>query len=196
MSPYNGPHTINHAAPLHLSPERLLLTLQQHASWIGSPKLCVQSGRTLKNPSFGTCHTSDSASSAIRALTTNGSPSSNDAPLSSDESSAWFLYALSQRATDCFFCQEDGHLLKDCSKFTAIKDNSFARKQIRRLLDPLSLSACPPSSFRPGASYQPPPTQRLGQVVFSLAGAADSESGEGDSASSAEADPEDDPDFL
>jgi hypothetical protein len=72
-----------------------------------------------------------------------------------------------------------------CSKFTAIKDNSFARRQIRRLLDPTSAS---PSGSGPSGS-----THRLRQVGFTLAGASDS--GEGDSASYGEADYDDEPDF-
>ena len=127
---------------------------------------------------------------ALRTLKGDNDPSPSppaDAPLSSDEDSAWFLYALTQRTTGCFFCQEDGHMLADCKKFAAIKDNSFARRQIRRLLDPLSASSSDSPSTRSG------PTRRLAQVGFTLAGYPDS--GEGDSASHDEAHLDDESDF-
>ena len=163
LAPYNGPHTIHEPAPLNLNPERILLTIQQHAHVNGVGTLCTTSARTLR------------AGSTRPGSSLGGNPSSlhlrslRDADVATTELTdaeygAFQLFAVTQRPKGSFFCQADDHMLGDCSKFKTLKADPFACKIVRRFLDP------PPSrSTAPGPKAQPTPfspSRRLRQLGF------------------------------
>jgi hypothetical protein len=65
--------------------------------------------------------------------------------LTDDEFAKFSLFAVSQRPKGCFYCQDDGHLLGDCTKFKDLKADPFASKIVRRFLDPRPSTPSPSS---------------------------------------------------
>jgi hypothetical protein len=169
MAPYDGPFTINEAAPLTLSPERLLLSLQQHTTWLSQPKLCLTPARDSKrSPS----RPGPLDGLALRALGSDLSPPDPDlAALTSDQDDAIFLHAVLQRPRGCFFCQEDGHSVRECTRFAKLKTNPYGLKTLHRIL----AHAVAPSSA-PSAS------PKINQVSFDALGLSDLPSEDSDDA--------------
>jgi hypothetical protein len=144
MAPYNGPYTINEAAPLSLSPERLLLSLQQHAMWLSNPKLCITSARDFKS-SFRTPRLGGS-DLVVRQIDLDGSLDPLAAlSISEEQNEALLVHAVTQRPKGCFFCQADDHPVRDCPRFAKLKTNTFGLKSLRRLLDNTIASSASPA---------------------------------------------------
>jgi hypothetical protein len=186
MAPYNGPHTIHEPIPAALTPERLLLSLDEYATSIHKPRLCTRSARAalaLGSSGYLPGHrdgrdTRDKSSTQLALRELSGSlpaPDSDPDPLSTDEMDTLFVHAVTQRPSGCFFCQADSHAVRECPKFASLQKNPFGLRLLRRVLD---------HALRPASDT---PTSAIRQLESSL------DSGEGsppsaDSPSDSEAD--------
>jgi Zinc knuckle len=103
--------------PLHsrlpncFAPERLVLTILQRAQFLRNDALALKTPRECSRPSH-----------PVRSLAV---------PLPDDDEPL-FLAALASVRT-CFICGTPDHLAPDCPRFSAIRDDPFARRAILRL---------------------------------------------------------------